>query len=149
METVAFQDNYPEDYAHCFGCGRNNEHGMQLKSYWQGEESVCHHTPKDYYSGGFPGFLYGGMIVSLMDCHGAGTASAAKARIEGTSTERFVTATITVDFIRPTPLGIELEIRGVASKIEGRKVYVDLTLSANNEVCAKGRGLFIQLPPSS
>ena len=34
-ETVrAFQDYYPDDVSHCFGCGRLNEHGLQIKSYW-------------------------------------------------------------------------------------------------------------------
>jgi hypothetical protein len=26
--TDAFQDYYPDDYAHCFGCGRVNEKGL-------------------------------------------------------------------------------------------------------------------------
>lgn len=146
MDATPFQDMYPEDYAHCFGCGRNNESGLHLKSYWQGEESICHHTPKEYYSGGFPGFLYGGMITSLMDCHGAATASAAKAKAEGGSPQRFVTATITVNFARPTPLGVELEVRGKVTEISGRKVFVNLSLSANGEVCATGHGLFILIP---
>ena len=36
----AFQDYYHDDYSHCYGCGRLNEHGLQIKSYWDGEESV-------------------------------------------------------------------------------------------------------------
>lgn len=149
MEEKAFQDLYPEDYANCFGCGRNNEDGLQLKSYWQGDESICLHTPKEFYSGGFPGFVYGGMIMSLMDCHGAGTASAAKARAENCDPERFVTASITVDFLKPTPLGVELQVRGKVIEIDGRKVFVDLAIVVENEICAKGRGLFIQIPASS
>lgn len=146
MSKEAFQDQYPEDYANCYGCGRNNKQGLHLKSYWQGDESVCHHTPEEHYSGGFPGFVYGGMIVSLMDCHGAGTASAAKTRESGGKPERFVTASITVDFLKPTPLGVELEVRGKVTEISNRKVYVDLSLIANSKICAKGSGLFIQIP---
>lgn len=146
MDDLAFQDQYPDDYAHCFGCGRNNEHGLHLKSYWDGEESVCRHTPKHYYTGGFPGFLYGGMIASLIDCHGAGTAAAAKARETGEPISRFVTASLKVDYLKPTPIGVELEVRGRVVEIKGRKVSVDLRLLAGETLCAKGFVVMVQMP---
>jgi len=146
MNNLAFQDQYPEEYAHCFGCGRNNEHGLHLKSYWDGEESVCRHTPQPYYTGGFPGYLYGGMIASLIDCHGAGTAAAAKARESGEPVGRFVTGTLTVKYLKPTPIGVELEVRGRVVEINGRKVTVDLRLLAEGTVCAEGRTIMFQVP---
>lgn len=149
MKDIAFQDQYPEDYANCYGCGRNNEHGLQLKSYWDGDETVCHHTPGPYYTGGVPGFLYGGMIASLIDCHGAGTAAAAKAKETGEPIARFVTASLKVDYLKPTPLGVELEIRGKVAEIKGRKVIVDLRLLAEGEVCAKGQTVMIQIKDPS
>jgi len=145
MNNIAFQDQYPEDYANCYGCGRNNEHGLQIKSYWDGDESVCHHTPKPYYTGGVPGFLYGGMIASLIDCHGAGTAAAAQSEETGEPISRFVTASLKVDFLKPTPLGVELEIRGKVVEIKGRKVIVDLKLMAEGQVCARGQTVMIQI----
>ena len=147
MSESAIQDLYQEDYAHCYGCGRNNAHGLHLKSYWQGEECVCRHTPAAHYTGGVPGFLYGGMVASLLDCHGAATAAAAKARESGDAVGRFVTASLTVDYLKPTPLGVELEIRGKVSEIKGRKVTVTLSLLAGTTVCATGRVLMIQLLP--
>ena len=50
MKEKAFQDYYPDDLSHCYGCGRLNEQGMKIKSYWDGEESVCIHEPKPYYT---------------------------------------------------------------------------------------------------
>lgn len=146
MDDLAFQDQYPDDYANCYGCGRNNEHGHHLKSYWDGEESVARHTPKPYYTGGFPGFLYGGMIASLLDCHGAGTAAAAKARESGEPISRFVTASLKVDFLKPTPIGVELEVRGRVMEIKGRKVTVDLRLQAGETLCARGHAIMVQVP---
>ena len=146
MSEQAFQDQYPEDYANCYGCGRNNEHGLHLKSYWDGEESVCRHTPKPQYSGGFPGFVYGGMIASLLDCHGAGTAAAAKARENDEPIGRFVTASIKVDYLKPTPQGAELEVRGKVVEIKGRKVIVDLRLLAGETLCATGTVVMVQIP---
>lgn len=149
MCEQAFQDLYPEDYANCYGCGRNNEQGLHLKSYWDGEESVCRHTPKPQYSGGFPGFVYGGMIASLLDCHGAGTAAAAQARERDKPIGRFVTASMKVDYLKPTPLGVELEVRGKVVEIKGRKVIVDLRLLAEGILCATGTVIMIQISQTS
>jgi acyl-coenzyme A thioesterase PaaI-like protein len=145
MDEQAFQDQYPEDYAHCFGCGRLNTAGHHLKSYWEGEESVCRYTPDPKYTGGFPGFLYGGIIASLIDCHGAGTAAAAKAREDGKPISRFVTASIKVDYLAPTPINTELEVRGKPVEIKGRKVLVDLTVSAAGIICATGSVVMVQI----
>ncbi len=146
MTEIAFQDQYPDEFANCYGCGRLNEGGLQIKSYWDGDETVCHFTPDSKYSGGFPGFLYGGMIASLLDCHGAATASAAKARAESKPLGRFVTASLKVDFRAPTPINTVLEIRGKVSEIKGRKVLVDLTLSASGKLCAEGSAVMVQIP---
>ena len=145
MDEQAFQDQYPDDYAHCFGCGRLNTAGHHLKSYWEGEESVCRYTPDPKYTGGFPGFLYGGIIASLIDCHGAGTASAAKAREDGKPLSRFVTASIKVDYLAPTPINTELEVRGKPVEIKGRKVLVDLTVAAAGKICATGSVVLVQI----
>jgi acyl-coenzyme A thioesterase PaaI-like protein len=149
----AFQDYYPDEFAHCYGCGRLNKEGLQIKSHWDGEESVCHYTPMPYYTGGFPGYVYGGLIASLIDCHGAATASAAKLREEGLTLNdrplsRFVSASLKVDFLKPTPMGTVLEVRGRVKEIKDRKVTVSVTLSAEGEIRAKGEVVMVQLPES-
>jgi acyl-coenzyme A thioesterase PaaI-like protein len=146
----AFQDYYPDDYAHCFGCGRLNEKGLKIKSYWDGNESVCRFLPNDYYTGGMKTILYGGIIASLIDCHGAGTAAAAKAReldiqVKPANMPRFVTASLKVDYLAPTPVGVDLELRSIVKEIQGRKVVVNVTVSSGETLCAKGEGLYIQL----
>lgn len=150
-EIKAFQDYYPDDYSHCYGCGRLNEYGLQIKSYWDGDESVCHILPRHYYSGGRKDILYGGLIASLMDCHGAGTAAAAKAREQNINMEqgampRFVTASLKVDYLAPTPVNTEIELRGIIKEIKGRKVTVGVTLTANGALCARGELIMVQIP---
>lgn len=150
MKGKAIQDFYPDENAHCFGCGRLNKQGLHIKSYWEGEESVCHYTVDPQYSGGFPGSVYGGFIASLIDCHSSATASAAREAADG-ATEgrppfRFVSASLKVDFLKPTPSGKELELRGKVKEIKGRKVIVGVTLSAGNELCARGEAVLVQLP---
>lgn len=146
----AVQDLYPDELNHCYGCGKLNEHGLHIKSYWDGDETISRFTPKPYHTA-IPGYVYGGLIASLIDCHGTGTAALASYRAAGREpgTEppfRFVTASLQVDFLRPTPLGIPLELRGRVAEIKGRKVITDITVFAEDTICAKGRVLAVQMP---
>jgi acyl-coenzyme A thioesterase PaaI-like protein len=146
----AFQDYYPDDLSHCYGCGRLNDQGHQIKSYWDGDESVAVFMPKAYHIA-IPGYVYGGLIASLIDCHGTGTAAAATYRAEGREMDsdppcRFVTASLKVDYLRPTPLGKPLEVRGRVKEISGRKVIVTATISAGGTVCARGEVVAVRMP---
>jgi acyl-coenzyme A thioesterase PaaI-like protein len=151
MSEKAFQDYYPDNVSYCYGCGRLNEHGLQIKSFWDGDETVCTYTPRDYHIA-IPGYVYGGMIASLIDCHCTGTAAAAAYKAEGRSMDtqppfRFVTASLKVDYLKPTPLGVPLEVRARVKEIKGRKVVLEAWLSARGEVCARGEVVTIQAPP--
>ncbi len=150
MEGDAFQDHYPDELSYCYGCGRLNEHGHQLKSFWDGDETVAHFEPSPHHIA-IPGYVYGGLIASLIDCHGTGTAAAAAHRESGLKmgTEpslRYVTASLQVTYLRPTPLGVTLEVRGRATRIEGRKVFVSATVSAEGQICARGEVVAVQMP---
>lgn len=148
--AAAFQDRYPEKFSHCYGCGRSNPHGHHLKSFWDGEETVARFTVRPEFSGGVPGHAYGGMVASLLDCHGTASAAAFAYRAagremgDGGEFMRFVTASLKVEYLRPTPVGVALEIRGRLESIEGRKVRVSLALLAGGKPCARGEMLAVQ-----
>jgi acyl-CoA thioesterase FadM len=59
---------------------------------------------------------------------------------------RFVTASLQVEYLRPTPLGVPLEIRGRVKEVKGRKVVVSATLSAEGEVHTRGQVVAVQMP---
>jgi acyl-coenzyme A thioesterase PaaI-like protein len=146
----AFQDFYPEDTSYCYGCGRLNESGLQIKSYWEGEQSVARFVPRPEHMA-IPGYVYGGLLASLVDCHGTGTAAAATARAENREMDsepviRFVTGSLKVEYLRPTPLGPELELRGIVREIKPRKVIVAIDLLAEGEVCVRGEVIAVRLP---
>jgi acyl-coenzyme A thioesterase PaaI-like protein len=150
MKQKAFQDYYPDQLAHCYGCGRLNEHGLQIKSHWDGDESVCVFQPQPWHTA-IPGYVYGGLIASLIDCHSTGTASAAAYRAQGRGMDtdpplRFLTAALHVDYIRPTPIDGPLEVRAQVKEIKGRRVVVAATLSAGGQVCARGEVVAVQMP---
>ncbi|MEJ2208044.1 MAG: PaaI family thioesterase [Anaerolineae bacterium] len=150
MTEKAFQDYYPDEVARCYGCGRLNEHGLQIKSYWDGDEAVASYTPRPYHTA-VPGYVYGGLIASLIDCHSTGTAAAAMYRHEGRPMDsdpplRFVTGSLHVDYLKPTPIDGPLELRARVLEVEGRKVVVATELSAAGQVCARGEVVAIQIP---
>jgi acyl-coenzyme A thioesterase PaaI-like protein len=150
MKIKAVQDYYTEELSYCYGCGRLNSQGHQIKIYWDGEETVARFTPKEYHIA-IPGFVYGGLIASLIDCHGTGSAALASYRAEGREPDtqppfRFVTASLQVDYLKPTPLGTELELRGKITELKGKKVVSEITVSANGEVTARGRVVAVQMP---
>ena len=150
MTQKSFQDYYPDAMAHCYGCGTLNEHGHQIKSYWDGEESVCHFQPKPYHIA-IPGYVYGGLLAALIDCHGTGTAAAAAYRTaqRAMDTEpgfRFLTASLRVDYLKPTPLGMQLEIRGKVKEVKWRKVLIEEWILANGITTVRGEVVAVQVP---
>lgn len=146
----AFQDTYPENVAHCYGCGRLNEHGHQIKTYWDGDETVTRFQPQPEHTA-IPGFVYGGLIASLIDCHSTGTAAAAAYRAEQREMDsepplRFVTGSLHVDFLKPTPLGPILELRGRVKELKGRKVVVESEVWVDGVMTARGEVVAVQMP---
>lgn len=147
----AIQDHYPPNFAHCYGCGPANPFGHHLKSYLLDDHTEARFTPDQRYSGGVPDNVYGGMIASLLDCHGTASAAAFAYRARGRAMGdegppiRFVTASLHVNFRKPTPLGEELLITGKLKSLEGKKALVLLSLSARGEECAQGEMLAVEL----
>jgi acyl-coenzyme A thioesterase PaaI-like protein len=150
MTEKAFQDYYPDSLAHCYGCGRLNEYGHQIKSYWDGEESVCHFQPGAHHIA-IPGYVYGGLLASLIDCHGTGTAAAAAYRAEDRLMDtkpalRYLTASLHVDYLKPTPLGLLLEIRGKVKEVKGRKIVIEEWILAGGVLTVRGEVAAVQVP---
>jgi acyl-coenzyme A thioesterase PaaI-like protein len=150
MAEKAFQDYYPDHFAHCYGCGRLNEFGHQIKSYWDGDESVCQFIPRPEHTA-VQGYVYGGLLASLIDCHGTGTAAAAGYRhdarpMDSQPSLRFLTATLHVEYHKPTPLGPTLEVRGRVKEVKGRRVTIEEWILANGVVTVRGQVVAVKVP---
>ncbi|HSA55624.1 MAG TPA: PaaI family thioesterase [Gemmatimonadaceae bacterium] len=148
--SPAVQDFYPDSFSHCYGCGRLNAHGLHLKSRWDGDETVARYTPRPHEIA-VPGFVYGGLLASLLDCHAMATAAAARERSEGrvigdAPALRYVTAMLKVDFLRPTPVGPALEVRGRVAELSERKVVVDTWIVAEGAVTARASVVAVPMP---
>lgn len=151
--TRAFQDYYPDHLSHCYGCGRLNAHGLRVQSFWAEDapdETIARLTPRPEHVA-IPGYVYGGLIASFIDCHGTGTASAAAYRAQNRAMDsspplRFLTGTLHVEYLKPTPLGVELECRARVDEVKGRKVTVSARVLANGDECARGQVIAVQVP---
>jgi acyl-coenzyme A thioesterase PaaI-like protein len=91
------------------------------------------------------------LIASLIDCHAMGTAAAATERAAGREigdapAPRFVTAALHVDYLKPTPLGPELEIRARVREASERKVVVGATVSVGGVITARGEVVAVRMP---
>jgi acyl-CoA thioesterase FadM len=61
---------------------------------------------------------------------------------------RFVTGSLHVDFLKPTPIAGPLEIRGRVKEIKGRKVIVESIVLAEGVATARGEVVAVQMPES-
>jgi acyl-CoA thioesterase FadM len=53
-----------------------------------------------------------------------------------------------VDYHKPTPLGVELEVRARVKELKGRKVVIEEWLMANGVITVKGEVIAVQVPES-
>jgi acyl-coenzyme A thioesterase PaaI-like protein len=143
------QDYYPDESAVCYGCGRNNPEGLHIQTYWEGGEGVCRFTPKPHHTA-FPGFVYGGLIASLIDCHSMGTAIAAAYRAAGRDPDTqpeitYVTGSLKVSYRRPTPVGVELVLRSRVAEMHDKKAVVVTSVYADGVECANGEVVAVRV----
>jgi len=138
---AALQDRYPGN--HCFGCGPSNRRGLRLKSHRFGDACVARFSPSPEHNAGPEAWLNGGIVATLLDCHGVFAAIAdAYAREEREFASApliwYVTGSLSVRYERPTPIDREARLVARVRSIAGRKTTVDCSLRSGGLVCATG-----------
>jgi acyl-coenzyme A thioesterase PaaI-like protein len=146
MSAQSMQERYaPENI--CFGCGPANEKGLRIRSFEEGDHLVATWRPEPHHQA-FPGVLNGGVVGALLDCHSNWAAIAALMRTRGLEAAPCtVTSDFSVTLRRPTPVGPELALWAKAVQIDGDRVTVEATLTAEGKVCATCRGTFVAVKP--
>ena len=147
MSEDAIQDSWPYEGTFCWGCGKNNTHGLQLKSFWDEEETVATFVPQEQHLA-FPGILNGGIIATIIDCHATGTANAAAHKQEGIASVghiMFVTGSLYVKFLKPTPVDKPVTLRAQVKEINGNKITVTCPLYSEQTKCAIGEVVAFQV----
>ena len=119
MTDESLQDQYAPETM-CFGCGPANAKGLRIKSRVEGDEVVLDWTPEPHHEA-FPGFVNGGIIGVLFDCHCNWTAAYHLMMRAGAAAPPFtVTADYAVKLRRPTPSGGPLHLRARVVESTGR-----------------------------
>jgi acyl-coenzyme A thioesterase PaaI-like protein len=140
MESL--QDKYSPN-AVCFGCGPANPNGLHIKSRPEGDRLVADWLPGPQHMA-FAGFTNGGIISTLLDCHGNMTAAYSLMKARGLEVPPgTVTAELTVRFLRPSPLKKELHLIAWCTGIEGDRVRVEESLEVDGVKTASMSGLYV------
>ena len=149
---IAFQDQIPNN--HCFGCGPENSDGLQIKSYWEGEDqSICRFMPKPEHSAGPLHFLNGGIISTIIDCHCVCTAIAKAYLMAGRSlgegeTIWFATGNLDVSFKKPVAIDKEVLLKANVIEAKEKKITLACQLLSENEICCESRVIAVKVPNS-
>jgi acyl-coenzyme A thioesterase PaaI-like protein len=134
----------------CFGCGHANPDGFHLRSYRDGDLTVAEFTPRPEHDNGF-GFMNGGIITTVLDCHGAAVVMWEAAQREWRAAPGapipYITAGFDVRFLRPTPLGRTVGLTAVPVAIDEREIVVESRLEFDGKVRATMTATWLRFRP--
>jgi acyl-coenzyme A thioesterase PaaI-like protein len=151
VSALSVQDQIPDN--HCWGCGADNQQGLHLKSFWDGEQADARFLPAGAFAAGPRHILNGGIIATLLDCHGVCTAMARayddEGRAIGSAPEIWcATSSMSVQYLRPTPLGEEVTLTGSVLEVEGASTAVACVLSCGGKERARATVRAVRVPES-
>ncbi len=146
-----FQDFMPENV--CFGCGAHNPNGLQIKSFWEGEEAVCIWESREKYHG-WPNLMNGGIMATIIDCHCMGSAMAHAYKLENRSLDslpeyRYATGTLNIKYLKPTSNNKPIELRAIVKEAKGRKTSLHCDLYSEGTKTAEAEVVAIRVYDSS
>lgn len=144
-----FQDYYLENLVYCYGCGCNNVDGYQIKIFWDGDEIVMYFQLCFEYMVIF-GFVYGGLLVLLIDCYCIGIVVVVMYWEENCSMDSllvfcFVIGLFQVSYLKLMLFGLFFEICGKVKEIKGCKVVVEVMVYVEGEVMVCGEVVVLQM----
>jgi acyl-coenzyme A thioesterase PaaI-like protein len=146
MTAQAFQDVV--DWQ-CYGCGRLNPHGFQIKSHWENDEIVCRWTPKSFHVG-HPGRVQGGVVATAVICHAVWAATATAHRREGKEIREplafaYSTTALKLDFFKPSPIDQPLVLRARVLNLKDGRATVACSVFLGNEETARAEAQLIRI----
>ncbi|GAA2746809.1 PaaI family thioesterase [Terrabacter aerolatus] len=151
----------------CFGCGPGNGKGLRLQSYPLGDASgetsaetsseasggvVATFTPWPEHDNGL-GYLNGGIIGTVLDCHSAAAVMLEAERrgwppLPGADLA-YVTAGLDVRYLRPAPLHDAVELRAVVTESDEPQITVAVQLLHDGKVRAEATAVWKRWRPRS
>jgi acyl-coenzyme A thioesterase PaaI-like protein len=124
------------EYAHCFGCGRDNPIGLSLDDFTRSGDTVSvEFVPRRDYRG-FADVLHGGIVATALDEILAWTAIL----VAGTMA---VTAKMELRFRTAAPAAGRYLLRGTLVEQRGRRLVMEAQCSVAGVLIAEANALFI------
>lgn len=136
----------------CFACGRLNEQGLRIKSYWSDDEAICSWHPDPLYIG-HPERLHAGLIATIMMCHLVWTATAAAHLREGREIREpidftYGTRSFSMDILKPFSIHRTVTFQARVKKMEGDRATVLCSASVDGAVHAHGEAVLFRFNPA-
>ena len=121
----------------CYGCGRDNDHGLGLRFRVADGRAVTEFTPEQFLQG-FPGYMHGGGVATVLDEAMGWAAYAAGVWA--------MTAKFTMRFRRPVPLQQQVRVSGWLTRDRGRFLELRAEMrSRHGHLLAEADGVFVRL----
>lgn len=125
-------------YQRCFGCGLDNPIGLRVRYYTEGSQVVADFAPQPGHEG-FPGYVHGGIIYTLLD-----EVLSRTAVLAGRWSR---TGRMDVRYRSVAPLGERYVARAWVKRWRGRSlVAAGEVRSADGRLVAEAEGLFFIVP---
>lgn len=152
MNTSSADRKYIQDYMKenvCFGCGKDNAEGLQIKSYWEDNLCICEWQSEEKYQG-WKNLMNGGILATLIDCHTIGTALSYAYRSENRVYDsepvyRYATGTIHVKYLKPTPNDQPVKLIARVTDAKARKITIECTVWVNTIKTAEAEVIAIRV----
>jgi len=135
-DELSIQERFLADMQ-CFGCGPANPKGLRLRSFVADGGTVASFAPWPEHDNGL-GFLNGGIICTVLDCHSA-TPMIVEADRQGLLAEGmlpFVTAGLDVRYLRPTPLHLPSDLHARIVAADESEMTIEAELHSDGKVRA-------------
>ncbi|KJY81887.1 thioesterase [Vibrio galatheae] len=149
-DQVAIQDQLPNN--HCFGCGADNDVGLQLKSYWQSDSHArCEFEPKPHHCAGPTHFLNGGVISTIIDCHCVCMAIAKGYQLNGQKVGQgepvwYATGNLNVSFLKPVAIDTTVTLTAKVLETSEKKMILECELHSQGELCCCAEVIAVKVP---
>lgn len=120
----------------CFGCGKENEFGLQLEFSLEKGKAMAEFTLKPRFQG-WNGIAHGGIVATVLD-----EAMAWAIKSFGI---KAVTAEMSVKYRKPTPIGKPLKVIGSILKSKGRAIFTEAKIMDEDKILATATATYIRI----
>lgn len=125
-------------FAECVVSGPANPMGIAIQPRRVGDEVVADVNLGAAFEGA-PRRAHGGVVAAVFD-----DVMGYVLVLERTPA---YTGRMTVDYLAPMPVGVDLKVRAWLDRREGRKLWIEAEMTQEGEVIGRSHGLFIAIPP--